>query len=527
MEKEEKRDGNHRHVSSSLSLNRRDFLKRMGVLGGGIIVYFQVGTATAWAQRRGGGFFGANVPEDFNAFLRIGVDGKVTCLTGKIEMGQGVVTSLPQMLAEELDVAYDAVEIIMGDTALCPWDMGTFGSMSTRFFGASLREAAGEARGVLMAMGAEYLEIPLERAQTKDGVVYDKARPQNNLTYSSLTKGEIIERHLKGKPALKGPAEFKVMGKPHLRRDAEEKVTGKARYAADIRLPGMLYAKIVRPPAHGAKLRGLDTTAAERVQGVRVIRDGDLIAVLHEHPDEAEKAMAEIKAQFFVPKTGVDDKNIFDHLLKNPPSPNIASSGGDLNTGERMASTIVEETYLNSYVSHAPIEPHAAVARVEGNKATVWASTQGPFMVQRQVAEALNVPSENVHVITPFVGGGFGGKTSGPQAVEAARLSRLSGRPVQVAWSRREEFFYDTFRPAAVVKIKSGLNDAGDMVLWDYHVYYAGQRGAEQFYEIPTTGRPFMGNGEDGAAPAPLTRLPWDRGGRLPRIPTPMPGTCI
>jgi nicotinate dehydrogenase subunit B len=500
MKKEEKPDRDHRPAAASLSVSRRDFLKRMGVLGGGIIVYFQVGDPVAWAQRRRGGFFGANVPDDFNAFLRIGADGKVTCLTGKIEMGQGVVTSLPQMLAEELDVSYDAVDIIMGDTDLCPWDMGTFGSMSTRFFGASLREAAAEARGVLMAMGAEYLEIPLERAQTREGVVYDKARPQNKVTYSRLTKGEIIERHLNGKPTLKGPSEFKVMGKPHLRRDAEEKVIGKAPYAADIRLPGMLYAKILRPPAHGARLKGVDTTAAEKMQGVRVIRDGDLIAVLHEHPDEAEKALAEIKAQFLVPKTGVDHHNIFDHLMKNPPSPSIASNGGDLNKGEQLASTIVEETYLNSYVSHAPIEPHSAVARVVGNKATVWASTQGPFMVQRQVADTLNFPNKNVHVITPFVGGGFGGKTSGPQVVEAARLARLTGRPVQVAWSRKEEFFYDSFRPAAVVKIKSGLNDAGDIVLWDYHVYYAGQRGAEQFYEIPNHREAVYGEwgGRDG-----------------------------
>jgi isoquinoline 1-oxidoreductase len=293
------------------------------------------------------------------------------------------------------------------------------------------------------------------------------------------------------------------MGKPHLRRDAEEKVTGKAQFAGDIRLPGMLYAKILRPPAHGARLKGVDTTAAEKMKGVRVIRDGDLIAVLHEHPDEAEKALAEIKAQFLVPKTGIDDKTIFDHLMKKTPSPTIASKGGDLKTGEGLASTIFEETYLNSYVSHAPIETRSAVAKVEGNKATVWASTQGPFMVQRQVADGLNFPNENVRIITPFVGGGFGGKTSAPQAVEAARLAKWTGRPVQVTWSRKEEFFYDSFRPAAIVKIKSGLNDAGDIVLWDYHVYYAGQRGADQIFEIPHHREAVHGGwgGRHGAAP--------------------------
>jgi isoquinoline 1-oxidoreductase len=302
------------------------------------------------------------------------------------------------------------------------------------------------------------------------------------------------------------------MGKPHLRRDAKEKVTGKAQYAGDIRLHGMLYAKILKPPAHGAKLKGVDTTAVEKMKGIRVIRDGDLIAVLHEHPDEAEKALAEIKAQFLVPKTGIDDKNIFDHLMKKTPHPSIASSGGDLKTGEERSTTIVEETYLNSYVSHAPIEPRTAVAKVKGNKATVWASTQGPFRVQSQVAGGLNIPDENVRIITPFVGGGFGGKTSAPQAVEAARLAKLTGRPVQVAWSRKEEFFYDSFRPAAIVKIKSGLNDAGDIVLWDYHVYYAGQRGSEQMYEIPHHREAVYGGwwGRHGATPGhPFAVGPW------------------
>jgi isoquinoline 1-oxidoreductase len=216
-----------------------------------------------------------------------------------------------------------------------------------------------------------------------------------------------------------------------------------------------------------------------------VIRDGDLIAVLHPYPDEAEKALEKIKVQFDLPNTGIDDKNIFEHLLKRAPSPNIASEAGDIKTGEKLATTLIEETYLNSYVSHAPMETHTALAHLEGDRATVWASTQSPFGVQRQVAQALGLDSKNVRVITPFVGGGFGGKSASDQAIEAARLAKLAHKPVMVLWSRAEEFFYDTFRPAAVVKIKSGINDAGQMVLWDYNVYFAGQRGCENYYEIP------------------------------------------
>lgn len=512
MRKEESARQESTYIASSLPVNRREFLKRLGVLGGGILVYFTVGDSPAWAQRRRGSFFGANIQNDFNAFLRIGADGRVTCLTGKIEMGQGPVTSLPQMLAEELDVSYDSVDIIMGDTDLCPWDMGTWGSMTTRFFGVSLREAACEARGVLKQLASDYLMCPIDRLQTKDGVVFDKAKPHNRVTYGRLTKGKVIEKHLNRKPPLKSPTEFTIMGKSYLRRDAYEKVTGKAQYAGDIRLPGMVYVKILRPPAHGAKLNKVDTSAAEKIRGVKIIRDGDLIAALHEHPDEAEKALTKIEAQFFVPRSGIDDGNIFDHLMKKVPPPETASSGGDLKEGEEQAAIIFKETYLNSYVSHAPIETHTAVAKIESNRTTVWTSTQAPFRVQESVAEALNLPSKNVRIITPFVGGGFGGKVRNRQAVEAARLAKLAGRPVQVAWSRAEEFFYDTFRPAAIVKIISGINNAGDIAFWDYSVYYAGQRGCEQFYDIPHHRETVYGGwgGRHGASPGhPFGVGPW------------------
>ncbi|UCF17781.1 MAG: molybdopterin-dependent oxidoreductase, partial [Phycisphaerales bacterium] len=250
--------------------------------------------------------------------------------------------------------------------------------------------------------------------------------------------------------------------------------------------------------------------STEMVSGVRLIRDGDFVAVLHKNPDEAEGALAKIKAQFDLPETQVDDENIFDHLLKNAPAENVVDRAGDLNSGEELADTLVEETYLNSYVAHAPIETHTALAKVDGGKATVWASTQGPFRVRDQVAQALGFSSENVRVITPFVGGGFGGKTSGPQAVEAARLARLAGKPVQVAWSRAEEFFYDTFRPAAAVKIKSGITKSGKIVLWDYGVYLAGSRGSQQFYNVPHHRTATFGEWRGGSGGAhPFGAGPW------------------
>ncbi|GAI12392.1 unnamed protein product, partial [marine sediment metagenome] len=364
-------------------------------------------------------------------------------------------------------------------------DMGTFGSMTTRFFGPPLREAAAKARAVLLELAAEYLQTPLNKLKAKDGVIFDKTQPKNQVTYAQLTKGKKIVKKLDRKVSLKAPSEFTIVNKPVSRADAQEKVTGKAMFSGDIRLPGMLYARILRPPAHGAKIKSVDTSAAEKIKDVRVVKDGDLIAVLHKHPDEAGKALAKVKAQYDLPEAKVDDKTIFNHLLNVAPEGEVVVQGGNLQTGEKLSAHIVEETYLNGYVAHAPIEPHTAVAKIEGNKATVWASTQTPFPAKEEIAQALGFPSKNVRIIPPFVGGGFGGKTRNMQAVEAARLAKLTGKPVQVAWSRADEFFNDTFRPAAVVKIKSGIKDSGKIFLWDYIVYFAGERGSQQFYDIP------------------------------------------
>jgi isoquinoline 1-oxidoreductase len=277
---------------------------------------------------------------------------------------------------------------------------------------------------------------------------------------------------------------YTVVGQTAPRKDALEKVTGKAKYCGDFTFPGMLHARLVRPPAHGAKLTEADTSAAEKA-GARVVRDGGLIAVLHERPDLADKALGLVKAQFERPQPTMDDKTIFDHLLKTAPPPQNVGASGDLAEGEKASAAIVEETYLNSYVAHAPMETHSATAIIDNGKATVWASTQAPFSLRQQVAQAIGLTPQNVRIITSYVGGGFGGKSSAGQAVEAARLAKATGKPVQVVWNRAEEFFYDTFRPAAVVKIRSGLSSAGKIALWDYKVYGAGEREAKSYYDIP------------------------------------------
>jgi nicotinate dehydrogenase subunit B len=485
-------------------LARRDFLK---IAGGGVIVAVSLEDLSALGQearRSRPGY-----PEDFNAYLRVGEDGRVTGFTGKIEMGQGAITSLPQMIADELDVPIDSVDMIMGDTDLCPWDMGTFGSQTTRSFGPALRAAAAEARGVLVELASEKLKVPKERLAVRDGVVHDTTRPSVKASYAELAAGKRIERHITPKPSPKPVGEWKVMGKPFLHKDAHDKVTGKALFAGDIRLPGMLYAKILRPPANGAKLKALDTAAAEKIEGIKVLRDGDLVAVLHELPDTAMAALDLVKAEYDLPEAKLDDENIYDYLRSVAPEGDVVAQGGDLGKGEALATSLFDESYLNAYVAHAPMEPHTALASVEGDRATVWASTQAPFRLKDEVVQTLGVPPANVHIIMPFVGGGFGGKTRNIQAVQAVRLSKLAGKPVQVAWSRADEFFNDSFRPAAVVRIKSGTDAAGKIVLWDYDVFFAGERSAAQFYDIPHHRTVSRGNWGGGPSAHPFAVGAW------------------
>lgn len=474
-----------------LRTNRRDFLK---ITGGGLFVFFNAGESAEAQERRQG------LPNDFNAFLQIGEDGRVRCTTGKIEMGQGIITSLAQMAADELCVPLAAVDMIMGDTDLCPWDQGTHGSMTTRFFGPPLRAAAAEARGVLLELAAELLKIPVHRLKTNDGEIFDTENTKSRVTYAALTKGKKIARRLKDKPVIKTVQDFSIVGKPVQRMDAEAKVTGKAKFTGDITIPGLQYAKILRPPAHGAVLKNVDVSAIEKAEGIRLVRDGDLVAVLAEDIELAEAALAKIKPQYDIPEVIVDDKSIFDYLLKKASGGDPVAKGGIIADGEKIAVVTAEKTYLNSYVAHAPIEPHIAIAQPDGDKITVWASTQSPFGVRSEIARTLGYTEQNVHVITPFVGGGFGGKGRNQQAVEAARIAKLSGKPVKVAWTREEEFFYDTFRPAAIVKIKAGVSSTGQITFWDYGVYFAGQRGAEHFYDIPNH-RTVVYGGGSGAHP--------------------------
>ena len=447
-------------MSDMRGMDRREFVK---LFGGGILVAVNLGPLTLFNTKGAVWDQGRGYPEDINAYLHIAEDGQVTLFSGKIEMGQGVMTSLSQMAAEDLGVSMESMQIVMGDTDRCPWDMGTFGSMTTRFFGPAVRAAAAKARLILTDLAAERLGVSRDSLSVETGVVFVTGDRDRSVSYGALAKGEAITHTVDGEAVLRAVEDFTVMGQSPLRMDGVEKVTGAAEYAGDIRLPNMLYARILRPPAHGATLLRVDTSAAEAMPDVVVVNEDGLVAVLCADPEMAGRALEAIDAAFDEPVPDVDTESIFQHLVDTAPEPNTPEQGGDLASGRQSSAKTFEHTYYNAYVAHAPMEPHTAVAEIRDGKATVWASTQAPFGVQTAVARGINFPPENVRILTPYVGGGFGGKTSGQQAVEAARLAQITGRPVQVAWTRAEEFFYDTFRPAATIKIASGMDDSGQI----------------------------------------------------------------
>jgi len=465
-------------MNNPWEMNRRDFMRRMG---GGLIIAFSVADLHLLASSNSQ----PAETREVNAYLRIGEDGRVTLFTGKIEMGQGPITSLPMMLADELDVSLESVDIIMGDTDICPWDEGTYGSLSTRAFGQVMRAAAAEAKAILLKMAAGELSTETNQLKVNDGVISVRSDDSKTISYAELTRGEKIFETVKGKPSMKTASEMKIMGNSRLHVDGRTKVTGEAKYSGDIQLPGMMYARIVRPPSLGAKLASVDTSGAESMEGVEIAREGDLVAVLHKSKDLVDVAISKVKAEFEEEESVVDDQSLFNYLVEKATNVNVMDSGGNLHKGREESDKTFESEYRDPYLAHAPIENHTATAVFEGKKLNIWASCQTPYPTKEDVAKNLGIPESNVRLKQIFTGGGFGGKIYNPQVIEAARIARLTNKPIQLVYSREEEFMYDRLRPAAVIRVESGITADGSICMWNYNLYFGGGRGAVHFYDIP------------------------------------------
>jgi nicotinate dehydrogenase subunit B len=266
-------------------------------------------------------------------------------------------------------------------------------------------------------------------------------------------------------------------------------VTGRHRYTSDIQRPNMLHGKVLRPPMYGATLESVDMSAAEVMPGVKVVREGEFVAVAA--PDEltATRALAALRPVWKSPESPVSDKTLFDDLKATQAGVAGGRPGGreqgSVSEGMAKAAHKVERTYTIAYIAHAPLEPRAAVAEWEGDRLTVWTGTQQPFGVRSELATALKMPEDRVRVIVPDTGSGYGGKHTGEAAIEAARLARAAGKPVKRVWTREEEFTWAYFRPAGVIEASAGVSRDGTLTAWTFHNHNSGGSGLETPYDVP------------------------------------------
>ncbi len=395
-------------------------------------------------------------PERLEQRIRVERDGSVTALSGKVEFGQGIRTAFAQIVADELDVPIERVNVVLGDTDQVPFDFGTFGSHSVAQETPLLRKAAAFARQQLIDRASVKLGLPAERLDTEGGAVVG-IDGGKRVPYAELLDSEPLAGVIPDRVPVMPETRRKYSGQPMSHVEARDIVTGRATFVADVRLEGMARGAMVRPPARGAKLRSLDDSAAKAMPGViAVVREGDVVGVVAERDEQARAAAAAVEAEWHAMP------------VEGPTAEVPMRSDAGVDAKLRGASLRLAQTYVLPPISSAPIGPSAAVADVRGYGATMYVGTHRPFGVREQIAKTLGLPEKKVRVLPQVTSGTYGRNSSADAAIEAAILSKGSGRPVLLQWTREEEFAWSPSRPEAVLEISAGLDAEGRIVAWRY-----------------------------------------------------------
>jgi len=395
---------------------------------------------------------------------------------------------------EELAVPADRVHLVMADTALVPDDGGTAGSQSTPSSVPAIRRGCAAARNLLIAFAAKTWNVDPKTLTVRDGQATDG---QKTLSYAQLAAdkdgAKTLQSAIPNEVTLTPVESWKVMGVSVPRPNGRDIVTGRHAYPSDITRPGMLYGKILRPPAYGAKLISIDLAPAKAMKDVLAVQEDQFVGVAAPTSFLAEKALQAIAdtAKWSAAPEHPSSEKLYDYLVeharggvpKNPFVDEVAKSPKSLH-----------QTYHIPYVQHCPMEPRAAVAEWADGKLTVWTGTQMPFGVKGQLTREFNIPPDNVRVIVPDFGGGFGGKHSGECAVEAARLARAIAKPVSLRWTREEEFTWAYFRPAGVIDAEASLDDKGNLATWNFTNVNSGGNEVQAPYRIPKNQARFVGS---------------------------------
>jgi isoquinoline 1-oxidoreductase len=465
-------------------LERRQFLQ---VAGGSLIVAALHGRAAGQGRR---GEPGGTGDDEVAAWLQVAADGDVTVFTGKVEVGQNIRTSLAQTVADELCVPFERITMVMGDTARTPFDNGTFGSQSTPRMAPQLARASRAARSMLLARAAERWQLDAAALTADGGRVM--APDGRTVGFGELVRDQQLRGAVSAAASALPRGEWRERGTSRPKAGARAFVTGAHRFTTDIVRPGMLYGRVVRPDRYGATISEVDLSAARRIEGATVVHDGAFIGVAAPSPRAAARAADAVRVTWRVDDRQPSSETLYDVLRGGGAIDGQAAAGpsphlvGDLATRQRLATRTFTRTFRIPYIAHVPLEPRAAVAEWQDDGGlTVWTGTQRPFGVRRELAQAFRLAEEQVRVVMTDTGSGYGGKHTGEQAIEAARLARAARRPVSLVWTRAEEFMWAYFRPAGVIDASAGVDGEGRLVRWTFDNWNSGTAGIRTPYDVP------------------------------------------
>jgi len=453
--------------AAQMNSARREFLKTAGAL----IVSFSIPLdALAQAQQPNPAL------QQLDAWLAVGADGNITVFTGKVELGTGVQTALAQIVAEELDVSFQRVHMVMGDTAKCPNQGPTVGSQTLYRAGPQLRQAAAEARAALVAIAAQSLGAPAEQLAVADGVV--SAPDGKKLSYAALVGNQKFERKMSGTAKPKSPDKFAVVGKPIARVELPEKVFGTHVYIQNLRVPGMLHGRVVRPPMPEAVVQHVDPSSVKNLPGkVRVVVKRNFVGVVAEREEQAIRAARALKVQW-KPAAKLPAMQDMPAVTRGTKATErVLATNGNVDGAIAGAAKTHKAEYYVPHQMHASIGPSCAVAQVTADGATLWSPTQSSFNLRDSVAKVLGLPVEKVHLVWIEGSGCYGHNGADDVTADAALLSQAVGKPVRVQWMRHDEHGNEPKGAAMVMEVRGGLDAQGNVVAWDYQVWSPGHAG--------------------------------------------------
>ena len=408
-------------------------------------------------------------------WIAIEPDGTITAFSGKVELGTGVRTALAQIVAEELDVPFERVHMVMGDTDRTPNEGYTAGSMTISGSGTALRRAAAGARHAMLEMASERLDANVDELSIEDGVITVARDPKRSETYAELIGGKVFNLQVTDQTPLKAPETYRIVGTSTPREDLPRKVTGQPSFIHDLQVPGMVHARLVRPPGPAARLVSIDDNSVKDIPGlIKVVQRGNFIGVVTEREEQAIRAAQQLKVKWQETAVYPNIQDLFTTLRSQPTQDNILIEQGDFKhafVGVADVAQQVHALYYYPYHAHASMGPSCAIAEVRDDQVTVWASTPGPYPLSGALAQLLNLPPENVHVIHVEGAGAYGQNGSDDAAADAVILAQAVGRPVRVQWTRKDEFVWEPKSPAMVMEVHGGLDAQGNVVAWDYHVW--------------------------------------------------------